>query len=237
MAQVVIPIREPIQLREHSAGGIHTWCVVIRRVAFGVVGLLLLVALALGVLQRMSGDGAPRLFGYEFRAVRSGSMTPSIGVGDAVIVRSPSTARLDDVRAGSIITFRVPEHETMVVTHRVTAVSHAADGRRLFTTKGDANSSVDGVPVDDAHVVGVYAFSIPLLGRVIVGLSRWRVLATLLCAVLLACAAVAMSRRAVLLAAVHHLPHPHLPHPHLHHHESTPGQQVADVPVTQEFTT
>lgn len=235
MAQVVIPLHESVRLKNRSTIGVQQCCVVVRRVAVGAVGLVLVAALTLGILQRVSGDGAPRLFGYEVRAVRSGSMTPALGVGDAVIVRTPSPSRLDSVRAGSVIMFRVPGHEAMVVTHRVAAVGHDAVGRRLFTTKGDANSSVDGVPVDDAHVIGVYAFSVPVLGRVLVGLSRWRVLATLLGAVLLACVAVALSRRASVLAAVHHLPHPHLPH--LHHHESAHGQHADVVINTQESAT
>lgn len=201
MAQVVIPVGGSIPLRKTSNVGVQRCCVVVRRVAVSVVGALLLLALGLGILQRLSGDGAPRLFGFELRAIRSGSMSPALGVGDAVIVRSPSTSRLDAIRAGTVISFRVPGHESMVVTHRVAAVGHTAAGLRQFTTKGDANTSVDGVPVDDAHVIGIYAFSVPALGRIIVGLSRWQVLAMLLAAVTLACVAVAMSRRAAALTA------------------------------------
>ena len=78
-----------------------------------------------------------------------------------------------------MISFRAPGRESMVITHRVVAIRADRDGNRLFTTKGDANNVVDGVPVDDAHVLGVYAFAFQIYGDfagysdIARGVSKW----------------------------------------------------------------
>ena len=168
----------------------------VHRLTVGVFALVVFVALALGLLARFSGSGAPRLLGREIRAVQSGSMSPAIDVGDAIVIRVATPDLLASIRPGSIITFRVPGAPSMVVTHRVTAVSVKPTGERVFATKGDANGSIDGTPVGEAHVIGVHVLSIPRLGFVLHSLNGRRSLAVFLLASLLASAALALARRA-----------------------------------------
>lgn len=170
--------------------------VIISHVATGVSLFVLAAALMLGVLARTSGTGAVRLFGHEVRPVLSGSMTPAFRMGDAVITDAATPERLAALAAGDIIVFRVPGHESMVIAHRVAKVTTNNQGDRMFTTKGDANSSEDTAMVDRSHVIGVVTGSVPYLGRLMVNLGQRRTLLVFLLATLLAGFAVTVARLA-----------------------------------------
>lgn len=187
-----------------TAPALNRVVLLVHRLTVGVFALVLFIAVALGLLARLSGSGAPRLLGREIRAVQSGSMSPAIGVGDAIVIRVASPNVLASIRPGSIITFRVAGRDSMVVTHRVTAISVGQTGRRVFTTKGDANGSVDSTPVGETEVIGVHALSIPRLGFVLNSLNDRRSLVVFLLASLLASAALALARRANTLTPVAH---------------------------------
>lgn len=103
-----------------------------------------------------------KIFGYELFTVMSGSMEPEYHVGSLIYVKSVNT---DELKKGDVITFMADE-ET-VVTHRIDEVIHEnADGETItkFRTKGDANDVADAKLVHYKNVLGVPAFSIPLLG-------------------------------------------------------------------------
>lgn len=116
--------------------------------AYCAIALLFLAILAVGL---------PKLFGVRPFAVLSGSMTPAIGVGDLVFTQPTA---FDDIHEGDVITF-VLNDNLDVATHRVVAIDR---DQQLITTKGDANSAVDGNPVWYPNVVGVVKFDIPKLG-------------------------------------------------------------------------
>lgn len=113
--------------------------------------LLLLAAIALVLI-------GPRLLGYDQYAVLSGSMEPNIHVGAIVYDKEADPTEL---AVGDIITYRLSEGT--LVTHRVTAIDHAAS---TVTTKGDANEAEDSSPVAFDDIVGRYAFSIPYIGYI-----------------------------------------------------------------------
>jgi signal peptidase len=80
-----------------------------------------------------------------------------------------------NLRAGDVITFRPPGHPAFV-THRIASVQ-TVRGRRVFTTKGDANRASDAwgaIALGDAHQARV-AFHLPYLGYGIATLSQKRV--------------------------------------------------------------
>jgi signal peptidase len=90
--------------------------------------------------------------------VMSGSMSPAIGVGDAIIIERVDPA---DIRVGDIITY-APREYGIVITHRV--VDIGVDGN--FLTQGDAVADVDINPVKPDQVIGKHTATIPLLGYV-----------------------------------------------------------------------
>jgi len=92
--------------------------------------------------------------------VSSGSMIPTLNVGDIIIVRGvyPST-----VTVGTIIIFHSPYDYSEPIVHRVIAIDNSG-GQLFFHTKGDNNPVQDGWSVPAANLMGVYVAKIPYVG-------------------------------------------------------------------------
>jgi len=94
-----------------------------------------------------------------FLIVLSGSMEPSIHVGDIVISSKTNTK---DLKEGDIITFRY-EGEKYCITHRVFKIIDTEFGT-FFKTKGDANEEEDTRLVRENEIIGKVILVIPYLG-------------------------------------------------------------------------
>ena len=107
---------------------------------------------------------APKLFGVEFRAVLTGSMTPEIPVGSLVVI-VPSKA--ENINVGDDITFVTKGN--LVVTHRVVSIDR---DKNEFTTWGIANGpdAIDG-PNSYENIIGVVKLKFPVLGFIFSWLS------------------------------------------------------------------
>ncbi len=116
-------------------------------------------------------------FGFHVLVVRSGSMRPTLGVGDVVVVESVPPAR---IRAGEIVTFSDHTRAGALVTHRVVKIADPCPRRPgqprgtarggadvCFVTKGDANHAPERWSVPATGTVGRYAASVPGLGRLL----------------------------------------------------------------------
>jgi signal peptidase I len=132
---------------------------------FILTGLQAVAAACLiGLVAMVLAASVPSLFGNESFVVYSGSMEPTLGVGDLAVV---APVRSEDLRAGDVITYRSPDRLDVVVTHRLAAISADAGGHLSFQTKGDANNAVDMVAVNPSAVLGRLSYSIPKLGYVV----------------------------------------------------------------------
>jgi signal peptidase I len=134
------------------------------RRAFGFVlcGLALVIGLAVLV---------PALLGFQRYVITSGSMSGTYDRGSLVFDRVVPTSRL---QAGDIITFR-PPGQAGLVTHRIASV-RMVRGRRVFTTKGDANRTADvwgAITLHDRQAR--VAFHVPYIGYGLAALSDRRV--------------------------------------------------------------
>lgn len=98
------------------------------------------------------------VFTYSPRVILSGSMQPGINIGDVVIIKEidGKTAQI-----GDIIMFPLGE---MKVTHRVIDVKEV-NGKKYFTTKGDANNDPERDPVSEKNVKGKVVMVIPKAGQ------------------------------------------------------------------------
>ena len=92
--------------------------------------------------------------------VSSGSMIPTLNIGDIIIVRGvdPQT-----VTVGTIIIFHSPVDYEMPIVHRVIAIDHQGNAI-FFETKGDNNPVADGWRVPAQNLMGVYVTRIPYVG-------------------------------------------------------------------------
>ncbi len=122
-------------------------------------GLLLLIALVAPFVVYAVPGVVGAQGGY---VVLSGSMEPSIGVGDVVIVDDVTPAEIEE---GDVITYLRTDAETPT-THRVIDVTERS-GERAFITQGDANDDPDSAPVPESQVLGEVAVVIPYMGYVI----------------------------------------------------------------------
>ncbi|ARU52039.1 signal peptidase I [Cellulosimicrobium cellulans] len=121
-------------------------------VTYGLLALVLLLAGLLIVVPKLAG-GVPL-------TILSGSMEPNLPVGSLAVV---VPVEPEDVRIGQIITYLPNPDDPTPVTHRVTAITHRADGGLTFTLQGDANAAADA-PVQDFQVRARVLYAVPWLG-------------------------------------------------------------------------
>jgi signal peptidase len=99
---------------------------------------------------------ASGVFTYYPSIIVTGSMTPTIDVGDMVIAKKVDARA---VRVGDIVQYR---RDKMVINHRVIDIQNTDNGE-VFTTKGDANPSADP-PVTSKQIIGKDVLTIPKIG-------------------------------------------------------------------------
>jgi len=122
-----------------------------KNILFWVSTALLILAIALVAV--------PKLFGVDFRAIVSGSMTPEIPVGSLVVI---VPAEAEDIKVGDDISFVTAGEK--VVTHRVVKIDRE---KNEFTTWGIANDpTAKDAPSKYENILGVVRLHIPVLGRV-----------------------------------------------------------------------
>jgi signal peptidase len=121
--------------------------------------LLLLAVLAIAALAIV----IPRLTGSVPLTVLTSSMEPGMPPGTLAVVRPVDP---DDIGVGDIVTYQIRVDVPGVISHRVVGITVGADGRRLFTFKGDNNTAVDPDRVVPAQIMGRVWYSIPGLGFV-----------------------------------------------------------------------
>lgn len=108
-------------------------------------------------------DGVASVVGFPIVSIQSDSMAPTLNPGDLVIT---SSANAEDLQSGDIITYwTIINAERVLNTHRITAI-YDGGGYLIFETKGDKNTSVDCITVNERDVIGKYLFRIPFLGKI-----------------------------------------------------------------------
>jgi signal peptidase I len=134
----------------------------LQRLAVTLVVLAIWASAGFGVVV-VTFVAAPTVVGRHSFTVLSGSMEPTLHVGDVVIDRK---VQVLDVRPGDIVTFRDPDGATRLLTHRVVQM-RVAGSTAYVVTKGDANTGVErwSIPVDGT--VGLVEFRLPKLGHVL----------------------------------------------------------------------
>jgi len=161
------------QRNEMGTGGMS--CA--RRATRVVLEALLLMLVAGSLALVGLGRLAPAL-GHPVFIIRSGSMTPTIPVGGAVVLDQQPT---EDIRVGDVVTLRLDDGA--IFTHRVTRLV-SLRGVAHVETKGDANASVDASLTPADHIVGRVSLTLPVVGYLMAGLAMPAGFATVLLAAL-----------------------------------------------------
>ena len=136
--------------------------------------LLLILLLSLGAMmfyfnakgQAAAKQGVQYIAPFGLYTIISGSMEPNISVYD--VVTAVQVDDLSTIKVGDVITFisTWDMNYGVTVTHRVVAITRGENGDFSFTTKGDANTAIDGAYVTRENLVGKVIFKLPQLGRV-----------------------------------------------------------------------
>ena len=115
------------------------------------------------------------LFKYYALAVGSGSMTPNINKGDAVIVKKLDKEEIKQIEVGDVLVFK---NNGITIVHRVVQINKITEDKYYFYTKGDNNNGYDGYPISIENIIGVAKGRIRWIGYPTVILneilqSRW----------------------------------------------------------------
>ena len=113
--------------------------------------------LAISIFMVLTVWASTGLLGFYPTIIASGSMRPTLDVGDMAMVIPVSPSQ---IQVGDIIQYRQGEEMTL---HRVVDIQ-TTEGARLFITKGDDNPIPDSNPVFPAQIKGKLIFTIPKLG-------------------------------------------------------------------------
>ncbi len=124
-----------------------------RRIGSFLLGAAILAAVCFSLYVTFcTFTGKPAsVFGYSILRVETGSMEPTLHVGDCIIIKSCNTR---DLSKDDIISFYSddPTIEGKLITHRIQSIQ--VNG--TIITRGDANPVNDSVAVDPDKIVGKY---------------------------------------------------------------------------------
>lgn len=98
-----------------------------------------------------------------YLVVSSGSMFPTLNVGDLIIVKRIDPAQ---IRIGDIIVFRKPLDPEKLIVHRVVKIVKKGLNEYLFTTHGDNNPPTATESFSEDYYVGKVIGRIPFIGHV-----------------------------------------------------------------------
>ena len=134
--------------------------IIINTIFYGLMSIFIFISLIM-IKAKINGT-QPSILGNKFFIVLTGSMSPTIDVGDMVIVKD---VKPEAVNVNDVITFGSNSSDN-VTTHRVKEV--LSNNENLsYITQGDANNVEDPTPVEEDFLVGRVNKVIPKVGKII----------------------------------------------------------------------
>lgn len=111
---------------------------------------IILINLVLILRGYLHPEELPGIFGIKPAVVLSGSMEPTIKIGDLILVHSVDSASL---KKGDVVCYL---YSGKAVTHRILEITQDAEGRIQYVTQGDANNVRDDQAVRPEQIQGIY---------------------------------------------------------------------------------
>jgi signal peptidase len=125
---------------------------IIKKIIFPILVVIILLNIYIIFQKVTHPNQVVDIFGYQLYVVSSGSMEPTLHVGDVIFVDKDFS--VDELQEGDIITFR--GDQKMDVTHRILKVNDEEE-TKTFITKGDNNNSPDVNKLKPSNIQGKYA--------------------------------------------------------------------------------
>lgn len=142
-----------------------------KKIASTIINVILVVAIVMAAVSTYmafvssSGQGTPNIFGLQMYSIQTDSMYDTLLPGDLIFSTKVDPSTLE---VGDIITYwTVIDGQRALNTHRVHAIFDMGDGKPLFATKGDNNTSADPLNVQSGNIVGKYIGRVPGVGKFI----------------------------------------------------------------------
>lgn len=132
-------------------------------IEYTIIFLIILVNGILIVKSVNNPNKTPDLFGKKAFIIVSGSMIPTIEIGDIVVIDNTT-----DVKENDVIAFR---RNTTVIVHRIIDEMNV-NGKVMYQTKGDNNNIADLELVEVEDIEGVYQAKIPYIGKILMFLYK-----------------------------------------------------------------
>ncbi len=130
---------------------------IINIIEYSFIAIIILVNVILIIKSVVNPRKTPSLFGKKSFIIVSGSMIPTINIGDVVILTENDNPNVYD-----IIGFR--DNSSTVIVHRVIDKKEI-DEQIMFQTKGDNNNTADIDLVKREDIEGKYQTKIPYIGN------------------------------------------------------------------------
>ena len=118
--------------------------------------MVALLALAITILVRVFVYHKFDIFGFRLYQIMSGSMEPTIHVGDAVV-----TKEVPELNVGDILAY---ENGQAITVHRVIKVYTEGD-KRMYEAQGDNNNAPDQGLIMPEQVKGKVVFTVKKAGE------------------------------------------------------------------------
>lgn len=144
----------------------------VRKTISIVINVVLVAAIVLAAVSTYlafvssSGQGTPSIFGLQMHSIQTDSMKPTLEPGDLIFsvkVEDPNA-----LKVGDIITYwTVIDGQRALNTHRILEIYEGQDGKPLFRTIGDNNTSADPLNVNATNIVGKYSWKLDGVGKFI----------------------------------------------------------------------
>ncbi len=123
--------------------------------------ILLILSLIIIVKKMRNPKKVPDIFGIKPFIILSGSMEPTIQIGDLAFIQMISPEKL---KVGDIIAFR-HNNEDIITLHRIIE-KETINNNLIFRTKGDNNKSEDKLSVYSESIEGIYYKKIDKVGNI-----------------------------------------------------------------------
>ena len=146
------------------------------KMIIGIIAIIMIYNIILIVVSSINGKDYS-VFGYKAYIIDTNSMSPTINIGDIVIVKKVEKEKLNQ---SDVITF---SQEGEVITHRIIKVE--ADFK--YVTKGDNNNTEDTKKVKYEDILGEEILIIPYLGKAIQIIDN-KIIFLIICLIILICA-------------------------------------------------
>ena len=132
---------------------------IITTIVYFIVIPLLVYNISLIVQSILNPKETPSFLGIKTYVIVSGSMEPTIHIGDVVVAKN---VKDNELQVGDIICFR---HGQTVITHRISEVIEE-NNEIEYKTKGDNNNVEDSSKVTQKSIEGKVVKIIPYIGNI-----------------------------------------------------------------------